>query len=175
MATVRKLHIGGLEARNGWEVLDVVPHPHVDHLGNAADLSRFSDATFTVVYASHVLEHFDYLKEIPAVLAEWNRVLVPKGRLYVSVPDLAILAKLFLSRESYTLDERFEVMRMMFGGHANEHDHHQTGMDEEILTRWLKKAGFAEVQRVWTIGLFDDSSSYRFKEQLISLNMMATK
>ena len=66
----RRLHIGGHEAKSGWEVLDARPGPHVDHVGNALDLSRFEDGCFAEVYASHVLEHFDYADELPRALAE---------------------------------------------------------------------------------------------------------
>ena len=57
---MRKLHVGGWVRTPGWEVIDANPGPHVDHVGNAKDLSRFDTATFTDIYASHVLEHFDF-------------------------------------------------------------------------------------------------------------------
>ncbi|MCX7169852.1 MAG: tetratricopeptide repeat protein, partial [Proteobacteria bacterium] len=51
---VRRLHIGGKVRSEGWEVLNALPGPDVDHLGNANDLSRFADNSFDVIYASHV-------------------------------------------------------------------------------------------------------------------------
>jgi predicted SAM-dependent methyltransferase len=51
----RRLHIGGVERTEGWEVLNAVPGPAVDHVGNAADLRQFPDGTFTALYSSHVL------------------------------------------------------------------------------------------------------------------------
>ena len=77
--TERRLHIGGKQKRDGWEILDVNPGPLVDHLGNAIDLSQFADGTFAEIYASHVLEHFDYKEALVAALREWNRVLAPGG------------------------------------------------------------------------------------------------
>lgn len=74
---MRKLHVGGKVRTPGWEVIDATPGPHVDHVGNAKDLSRFETATFSDVYASHVLEHFDYRDEIFMTLVEWCRVLIP--------------------------------------------------------------------------------------------------
>jgi predicted SAM-dependent methyltransferase len=65
---------------DGWEVLNAVAGPHVDHLGNAEDLARFADASFDVLYASHVVEHLDYRDRLAATLREWNRVLAPGGR-----------------------------------------------------------------------------------------------
>lgn len=58
---IRRLHIGGLERKEGWEVLNIFPSDVVDHVGNARDLSRFKDATFHELYASHVLEHLSGL------------------------------------------------------------------------------------------------------------------
>jgi predicted SAM-dependent methyltransferase len=82
MVIPRRLHIGGKCAHPDWEIINAVAGPNVDHLGNAKDLSRFEDETFFELYASHVLEHFDYSNELNVVLREWYRVLKPGGRLY---------------------------------------------------------------------------------------------
>lgn len=92
----RKLHIGGQVRTAGWEVLDANPGPCVDHVGNAGDLSAFADGLFEQLYASHVLEHFDYQEQLLKTLTEWRRVLAPSGTLCVSVPDLDTLARLYL-------------------------------------------------------------------------------
>ena len=88
----RRLHIGAGRASPGWEVLEIRPGSHVDHVGDAGDLARFDDATFETLYASHVLEHFDYQGGLQRALTEWHRVLVPGGTLLISVPDLEVLA-----------------------------------------------------------------------------------
>ena len=75
----RKLHIGGTESVAGWEILNAIPGSHVDHIGNAKDLSKFADNTFSALYSSHVLEHFDYAYELEKTLQEWRRVLAPGG------------------------------------------------------------------------------------------------
>lgn len=49
----RKLHIGGKISAVGWEILNVLDGTNVDHTGDAVDLSRFADATFAELYASH--------------------------------------------------------------------------------------------------------------------------
>ncbi len=170
----RRLHIGGVERTEGWEVLNALPGRAVDHVGNAADLRRFPDGTFTVLYSSHVLEHLDYKGELSAGLREWHRVLAPGGTLCVSVPDLATLAKLFLTA-GLTLEQRFMVVRMIFGGHVDKHDYHQTGFDLEILATFLREAGFVEVGRVADFGLFDDTSRLVYAGVPISLNVVARK
>lgn len=171
----RKLHIGGVERADGWEVLNVVPGPHVDHVGEARDLSRFEDGSFSAIYASHVVEHLDYMGEIQAALAEWRRALEPGGVLYVSVPDLEVLARLFLEKDKHDIDERLHLMRMMFGGHVDRYDVHLAGLDEQFLFFLLQQAGFANVRRVKEFGLFRDSSTILFKGVPISLNVIAEK
>src|ERR1700761_9647650 len=103
----RKLHIGGQVRKEGWEILDINPGPSVDHVSDAGNLGLFPNDTFAEVYASHVLEHFDYTGSLMAALKEWIRVMVPGGKLYVSVPDLDVLARLFLDRESLSYQDRF--------------------------------------------------------------------
>jgi predicted SAM-dependent methyltransferase len=171
----RRLHIGGRDPQPGWEILDVNPGSHVDHVGNANDLSRFADGTFTEIYASHVLEHFDYLHTLPAVLKEWRRVLAPGGVLRLSVPDLDTLAALLLQRHRLDVNQRFQVMRMMFGGHVDAHDYHLIGLNVDFLAGFLSGAGFENLQRVSRHGLFRDTSDMIYAGMPISLNMTAFK
>jgi predicted SAM-dependent methyltransferase len=171
----RKLHIGGKVAAEGWEVLNANPAPYVDHVCNANELSRFSDNTFSVIYASHVVEHFDYQEELSKTLAEWHRVLIPGGKVYISVPDLDTLAFMILEKEELSFEERFFVMRMMFGGHSDQYDYHVIGLNEEFLAYYLRCAGFTNIVRVEELGMFDDTSSMAYKGVLISLNMIAEK
>ena len=171
----RRLHIGGQVRTAGWEVLDANPGPCVDHIGNAADLSAFADGSFEQLYASHVLEHFDYQGQLVKTLTEWRRVLSPNGTLCVSVPDLDMLARLFLDRTLLSAQDRFLVMRMIFGGHIDKYDYHLVGLNEEFLTSYLHAAGFVGIRRVSDFGLFDDTSSMELKTIPISLNMIAMK
>ncbi|HTN93723.1 MAG TPA: hypothetical protein VMJ33_04005 [Gallionella sp.] len=191
----RKLHIGGKVSSAGWEVLNVNPAPYVDHVCNANDLSRFAENTFAEIYASHIVEHLDYVgkpkeasarqgpwafgqpvpSELENTLMEWNRVLEPGGKLYIGVPDLDVLAKLIIDRDRLTVDERFFIMRMIFGGHRDQFDYHVVGLNKDFLTKYLKTSGFTNIQKVQGFGLFDDTSASLFKGVPISLNMIAEK
>jgi predicted SAM-dependent methyltransferase len=174
VASERRLHIGGQVRTPGWEVLNALAGPAVDHAGNANDLSRFEDRSFAEVYASHILEHLDHKGEMQRALREWFRVLVPGGRLCVSVPDLALLGSL-LAREDLELQQRFRVIAMIFGGHDDAYDYHKVGFDVHVLRHFLEEAGFAECERVDDFGLFDDTSRLVFAGAPISLNMIARR
>lgn len=171
----RKLHIGGQEKKEGWEVLDAIKSNIVDHVGNAKDLARFEDETFDIIYSSHVLEHFDYKEELINVLKEWRRVLRPNGKLYISVPDLDILSELFTMKEKFDIDDRFSIMRMIFGGHVTEYDYHYTGLNFEFLNFFLAEAGFSKIYKVSNLGIFNDTSYASIQGIAISLNVIATR
>lgn len=171
----RRLHIGGKQKAAGWEVLNANPAPYVDHVCNANNLSQFANNTFTEIYASHIVEHLDYVAELAFTLKEWNRVLIPGGKVYISVPDLDILATLLLEKEGLTGEDRFFVMRMLFGGHVDKYDYHVVGLNEEFLREFLRATGYINIVKVQGFGLFNDASNLRFKDVTISLNMIAEK
>jgi predicted SAM-dependent methyltransferase len=171
----RRLHIGGQVRTPGWEVLDANAGLCVDHVANASDLRCFEDGAFEQIYASHVVEHFDYQEQLVETLKGWCRILAPGGTLCVSVPDLDVLAQLFLNRSLLSIGDRFQVMRMIFGGHMDKYDYHLVGLNEEFLTDYLSAAGFTGMRKVSQFGLFRDTSSMALKGVPISLNMVANK
>jgi predicted O-linked N-acetylglucosamine transferase (SPINDLY family)/predicted SAM-dependent methyltransferase len=172
---LRRLHIGGNTLHPDWEVLNASDAFRVDHIADARDLSQFDDEVFSEIYASHVLEHFDYVNELGDVLTEWNRVLMPGGKLYVSVPDMEKLAQLFLMKKSLNIQERFHVMRMIFGGHTNGYEYHKVGFNREILESYLQDSGFGNLKAVDDFGIFKDTSKMRFSGIPISINIIAEK
>ena len=166
-------HIGGQIAHPDWKILNVLPGPHVDYLGHCADLSRFADDSILEIYASHVIEHLRFQKELPAALREFNRVLTAGGVLRVSVPDLDTLCRPFLDPEM-SLKQRMQIMGIMFGSQMGEADFHYVGLNEDILTAYLHDASFTDIVRVENFGLFDDTSNMVYKLP-ISLNVTARK
>jgi predicted SAM-dependent methyltransferase len=99
----RRLHIGGKRKHEGWEVVNINPAPHVDHLRDASDLSIFPDNAITEIYASHVVEHFDCVDVLFSTLREWLRVLKPGGKIFISVPNMDVLATLYsFEKNKYT-------------------------------------------------------------------------
>ncbi|NJK59264.1 MAG: methyltransferase domain-containing protein [Oscillatoriales cyanobacterium SM2_1_8] len=171
-----KLHIGGTERQEGWLILDIDPRPEVDIVGDARSLAQFGDSSIETLYASHVLEHFHHRwqGEVLAVLREWYRVLQPGGELWLSVPNLAVLAWLLLHPD-LPPDGHWVILSMIYGGQDNAYDIHRVGFTQHILSCYLADAGFAELRRQETFGLFADTSSLKILNQYISLNVIASK
>lgn len=173
--TNRQLHIGALGATLGWETLNALPLPGIDHVCDAGDLSIFPGNTFRSIYASHVLEHFDYKDSVLAVLMEWHRVLAPGGQIFISVPDMDVICRMIADRDNFVAQDRWNLTRMLLGGHSDCHDYHLTMFNEEILRYFLEKSGFIDICSRKEFNIFADTSSMRYKGELISLNMQATK
>jgi predicted SAM-dependent methyltransferase len=169
-----RLHVGGEARKDGWTNLNIQPGPSVDLVGTCTNLAQIADASVEEIYASHVLEHLSYVDELHQALGEFHRVLVPGGRLMTSVPDFALLCRLFLA-DGLTTQQRFEIMRMIFGGQMDPHDLHKTGLTLEFLDSYLRHAGFVSVERVGEFGLFEDTSRLRVAGRPISLNLVARK
>jgi predicted SAM-dependent methyltransferase len=169
-----KLHIGGWEQREGWKILDAIPGPVVDYVGNCTDLTFLNDESCCEAYASHVFEHLGYNGELLDTLKGVYRILKPGGRLRASVPDLEILCRMYTHPNTKPQD-RFQIMRMMFGGRMTPYDVHYTGFDTYLLGGFLFEAGFREIQRVEKFDMFKDGSEFRFGNTPISINMSARK
>lgn len=169
------MHIGGKQSHPDWEIFNIQKGPNVDHVGDACDLSRFTDQMFDELYTSHILEHFDYNGPLLKALKEWYRVLKPEGKLYISVPNLYILCQLFQKRKELESKDRFQIMRMIFGGHIDQYDYHYVGLDIDILSCYLFQAGFRKLEKVEDFGVFKDTSLLRVAGVPISLNVIASK
>ena len=107
-------------------------------------------------------------------LAGIRRVLVPGGKLRVSVPDMDVLCHLFINPRASS-EIKFHVMRMMFGGQTDAHDFHFVGFNERVLLAFLRQAQFSRAERVGDFGIFEDASSYEPYGSPISLNVVATR
>lgn len=170
-----RINIGGTESREGWRILNIEAGENVDYVGECHDLGRFADGEVAEIYASHVHEHLSHNRQFIAALRECHRVLAPGGRLRMSVPDLETLARLFV-HPALDAPQRYEVMKMIFGGQLDPHDFHKIGLSWPLLEPLLRQAGFGTVRRVAGFDLFaNDCSSIAFCGVPISLNVEAVK
>ena len=168
-----KLHIGGKQAKEGWTVFNIQKMDYVDIVGDIRDLSQFQDESLEIIYASHVLEHVSQ-KEVLETLRGIHRVLKKEGTFYCSVPNMEVLAKLFL-HEKLNLKQKWHVMRMIFGGQIDQNDFHYVGWTLEFAKSFFGSAGFKTIKCVDSFNLFDDTSNFKPYGVQISLNLIAKK
>ena len=178
-----KLHLGcGSVFIPGFLHVDLMPGPHVDHVGPVERLDFIPDQTIELIYASHVLEHFGR-GEFMDVLREWYRVLCPGGVLRLSVPDVQACAEVYIQQG--LVDGLSGLIGLVCGGQRNERDYHKMIFDLPFLTTCLHSVGFKSVRR-WDWrktehSQFDDYSQayvpHMDKEQgrLMSLNLQAVR
>jgi predicted SAM-dependent methyltransferase len=168
-----KLHIGGETPKEGWKILNIQKKPYVDYIGDISNLNQFPDEIFDEIYASHVFEHVKQ-QDIHVTLAGLNRILKNNGAIHLSVPDMDELCKLYLNKV-LNFDQRWHVMRMIFGGQVDSFDFHYVGWNYETLSAFLFNAGFTQVKRCSSFGIFQDTSEFSPYGNFISLNVTATK
>lgn len=167
-ASGRKLEIGpGAIRLPGFETLNILGGKGVDYLYDAARRLPFKDGTFSLVYASHVLEHVPWYRT-QACLNEWARVIEQGGALEIWVPDGLKIADAFVKAELHKSDEflndawdRFNKDRdaclwangrfFSYGdgtGAKNDPNWHMAMFSERHLTNLLHRAGFSSVRRL---------------------------
>lgn len=167
------LHIGGKQPHPDWKILNILPGPEVDFVGDAISLNQFEDSSVDKIYASHILEHLDR-QGAQEALREWFRVLRKGGVLMVAVPDLVVLSRLLL-RSDLSVTDMMKITSMIFGGQVDAYDYHKWGYRMETLCYLLRSAGFGTIYRVEQFGIFNDTSTMMFLEEPISLNVVAHK
>jgi len=158
--------------------IDGYPFPHVDYVQSIDKLSQFNEGSVDLIYASHCLEHFSYLKT-KAVLGEWFRVLKKGAVLRLSVPDFDKLIEIYAT---HNCDPNV-ILPQLMGGQNNKYNYHLTVLNRVNLSALLQGVGFSEI-RSWRPGTddlttFDDFSVYQKcilgNKYEISLNIEATK
>jgi len=99
----------------------------------------FNDDTVEEIRSSHALEHVAK-RMVPVTLAEWQRVLIPGGRLLLFVPDLEWCVTEWLKRKS---NDWF--MDTIFGNQDHQGEFHMTGFTDDIGYGYLEDAGFTDI------------------------------
>ena len=176
-----KLHIGcGKRYIHGWTNLDInIFDSKLDIEDDAKTLKKIDDNSCSIIYSSHVLEHFGR-KEIENVLNVWFKKLKPNGKLRLAVPDFDKVVERYLDKKDIK-----EISGFLLGGQRNEFDYHNMVFNKPLLTSMLIKVGFKEVYewdwRNTDHSKYDDySQSYlphmeKTNGLLMSLNLEAKK
>jgi predicted SAM-dependent methyltransferase len=123
--------------------VDALVARHIHYIRPIDNLRPFADGSVDLVYASHCLEHFSY-NRVPAVLAEWRRVLKPGGVLRLGVPDFDQLVAIYENADR----DLNPIQPILMGGQTYPLNFHMTTFNRKLLTELLTGTGFREV-RVW--------------------------
>jgi predicted SAM-dependent methyltransferase len=140
------LDIGGAAvpyAPDEYATVDLYGEPDV-----RADMAElpFADGTVDRIWASHVLEHCA-MPDVSKTLTEWLRVLKPRGRLIVRVPNFDYVAKYWL-----TGPDRGWAEAMVFGLQTDPGEFHKSAYTAGTIRADLEGAGFEclRVEMRWT-------------------------
>ena len=170
---LKYLHIGGGD--------NVLPKPFINIdsrkkkgvLNLKAYPLKFKDNSFDLVYASHILEHFNKIKVLK-VLKEWVRVLKPGGVLRISVPSFDNLSLI------YNIDKNIDnISGPLMGGQTYKDNFHYEIFNQKKLIKLLTNAGL-EAIHPWDFrrtihSKYWDFSQATTNEIPISLNLEGRK
>jgi predicted SAM-dependent methyltransferase len=144
----------GRQVLDGWINVDAVRSPQAprppdvlfamrfDASGALIERTPLPDECATDLQAMHVIEHF-YAWEVPAVLAEWRRLLQRGGRLILELPNLEMAARNLLS----CMGDKMS-MWPLYGdpAHRDPYMCHRWGYTPRTLSQALLDAGFVKPQ-----------------------------
>ena len=138
----RKVNVGcGQDHKAGYLNVDFKQYHQPDVLADVRELAGFPDAFFEEVFACDVLEHLPRV-ETANVLATWNRVLAPGGRLYIRAPSVAGVIDLINHPDYQTVEKQELVIQCLFGTQADTGDFHLTGFTDITMRNYVTQAGF---------------------------------
>ena len=131
------LNLGcGTRFHAAWVNLDITPAGSGVRQHDLRTRLPFKEGEFEAVYHSHVLEHLPHSQALP-FLRECHRVLAPGGILRVVVPDLEMIARLYL--------------KYLEGGLAGDSHAAQRydWMVLELLDQMVREQSGGEVRKYW--------------------------
>lgn len=156
----------GMNPQPGYLHVDVMRDaPSLDILHDVSRPLPFHDSTVGEMLANHVVEHVSW-RDLPKLVADLQRVMVPGGRVYIRTPNLRFIAERFLAGQltpEHPNDER--AMRELYGdltpglwaniklfsGQDYPSNYHYNCMDPGDLQALFRRCGFRSV-RLETFG-----------------------
>ena len=152
-----KLHCGcGTRRVKGWLNVDLIGSEYDVDLASRLPWKKES---FRVIVSQHVIEHLELVHELMPLLAEFERVLLPGGELWISTPDLEKVCKSYVNNR---MKDFIDYRRRIWGSYSMEgipdqhfvnvmfhqHGYHKNLFDFGLLRWMLEKVGFTCVKRV---------------------------
>jgi predicted SAM-dependent methyltransferase len=133
---------------------DIDPNAKPDFVGTITDMSAVESESVDALFSSHNIEHV-YPHEVQGVLAEFRRVLKPKGFVVIACPDLQSLGELIaqgkLEDTLYDSPGGPVTPLDMIYGHIASVERgqlymaHKTGFTAATMQRHAERAGFADM------------------------------
>jgi predicted SAM-dependent methyltransferase len=145
-----RLNLGcGDVIMEGWINVDLF-HPKAQVRADAKDLCMF-DNSVDEIYASHLIEHFDFQEGLKA-LKEWYRVLKIGGKLVIETPDFEAFCKNFLKLPDVEQPKYYGIVwgYPWLPGHA-----HKFGYTPTQMFWSLKQIGFTNIRRTPALRFLD--------------------
>ncbi|NWF75121.1 MAG: class I SAM-dependent methyltransferase, partial [Nitrospirae bacterium] len=137
-----RLHLGcGENVLPGFlnvDIRKINPYVFVD---DVSSLNSLPDKSFSLIYASHILEHFPRDKVID-ILRKWISKLKEGGEIYISVPDFEYLCKKYLETKRIE-----DILPPLFGGQDYKENFHFNAFDEVLLSKCLKELGLVNISK----------------------------
>lgn len=129
------------EYPNGYRCINVDERRNLKVLNAVLDLSKglpFKDECCDYILASDIIEHFPFAKT-KDLLAEWKRVLKPKGVIEFRMPDLAKICKEYI-RSGNTQRTSW----LLYGGQDYSGNFHYVGFDRKRFSQICSECGLEE-------------------------------
>jgi predicted SAM-dependent methyltransferase len=171
---LKRVIIGGSSEIPGWITMNADPSTNPDILSDICDLKNVEENSVSVFYLSHVLEHIPLFK-VEETLKKLFNAMTKHGSLFISVPDLNVLSD-HLRDTRLGIDQKIHTLRMIYGGQVSDYDFHYFGYTFEVLSYFLDKTGFKNIEKVRRFNLHNDTSNFApYFETPISLNVICHK
>lgn len=152
--------------------LDIDPDAQADVVADAIAIP-LDGATFDMVFASHILEHFGR-NDLHKVLLEWRRVLKPGGELRIFVPSLRAIVKRVYERK--VVD--WFIHAQIYGGQNSEWDTHKSGFFGPDLRYLLEAWGYDVVtieDQTFPMPMLFGGRCLGIQQDSVELKCIATK
>jgi len=138
-----KLHLGcGEKKIDGYVNIDTRHFEGiVDIVDDISKLNNFEDNTVSLIYCSHVLEHFGR-REYMKVLQRWFDILKPGGVLRLAIPDFEKVV------QHYNKYKDIESIRgFLYGGQNYKENYHYCAWDFKKIKSDLESLGFTDIKK----------------------------
>jgi predicted SAM-dependent methyltransferase len=160
-----RVNVGcGFNVANGYINVDLVSHPKVFFWDCRKSLP-FDNNSVDVIFAEHVLEHFEYPTQSSTFLRECHRclkrggvarIVVPDGALYLALynspswEEMARIRPLFASEDGYKdrwLNAVYKTKMEFINAIFRQGIEHKFIYDSQTLEIHMKDCGFEEAKR----------------------------